>query len=206
MVSQHCAYWWPGSLAPGYPYPQYWLLMMCPWISSCLWVLHSEAWPRSHDSVCLAPNHNLYQWWLTHWGQDKMATMFQTTFPYVFHWIKMFEFRLRFHWSLFLRFVLTYSSIGSDTWLGTDQATSHYLNQWWLFHWRIYTSLGLDEFWWHKVSMIHNELNIYLHCISHSIYEVLIMQSRVINANINIDCLVQMGCNSRALTLTFVIH
>ena len=24
-------------------------------------------------------------------------------------------------------------------------ATSHYLNQWWLDHWRIYTSLGLNE-------------------------------------------------------------
>ena len=26
-----------------------------------------------------------------------------------------------------------------------DQATSHYLNQWWLIHWRIYASLGLNE-------------------------------------------------------------
>ena len=26
------------------------------------------------------------------------------------------------------------------------QATSHYLNQWWLFYWRIYASLGLNEF------------------------------------------------------------
>ena len=26
-----------------------------------------------------------------------------------------------------------------------DQATSHYLNQWWLVYWRIYASLGLNE-------------------------------------------------------------
>ena len=26
-----------------------------------------------------------------------------------------------------------------------DQATSHYLNQWWLNYWRIYASLGLNE-------------------------------------------------------------
>ena len=28
---------------------------------------------------------------------------------------------------------------------GADQATSHYLNQWWLVYWRIYTSRGLNE-------------------------------------------------------------
>ena len=26
-----------------------------------------------------------------------------------------------------------------------DQATSHYLNQWWLVYWGIYVSLGLNE-------------------------------------------------------------
>ena len=26
-----------------------------------------------------------------------------------------------------------------------DQATSHYLNHWWLVYWRIFTSLGLNE-------------------------------------------------------------
>ena len=30
-------------------------------------------------------------------------------------------------------------------WLGTDQATSHYLNQWWLGYWLIYASLVLNE-------------------------------------------------------------
>ena len=30
-------------------------------------------------------------------------------------------------------------------WLGADQATSHYLDQWWLINWRIYASLGLNE-------------------------------------------------------------
>ena len=27
----------------------------------------------------------------------------------------------------------------------TDQATSHFLDQWWLYYWRIYASLGLNE-------------------------------------------------------------
>ena len=41
---------------------------------------------------------------LTHWGQDKMAPILQTTFANEFSWIRMYEFCLRFHWSWFLRF------------------------------------------------------------------------------------------------------
>ena len=44
---------------------------------------------------------------LTHWGRDKMAAIFQTTFPNGFSWMKMYDFRLTFHWSLFLRVQLT---------------------------------------------------------------------------------------------------
>ena len=38
---------------------------------------------------------------LTHWGRDKMAAISQTTDSHVFSWIKMNEFRLKFHRSLF---------------------------------------------------------------------------------------------------------
>ena len=44
---------------------------------------------------------------LTHWGRDKMAAIFQTTFSNVFSSTKMYEFRLRFHWSLFPKVQLT---------------------------------------------------------------------------------------------------
>ena len=44
---------------------------------------------------------------LTHWGRDKMDVISQTTFSSAFSWMKMFEFRLKFHWSLFLRIQLT---------------------------------------------------------------------------------------------------
>ena len=40
---------------------------------------------------------------LTHWGRDKMAAIFQTTFSNGFSGMKMYEFRLTFHWGLFLR-------------------------------------------------------------------------------------------------------
>ena len=44
---------------------------------------------------------------LTHWSWDKMAAFSQTTFSNAFSSMKMFEFRLQFHWSLFLRVQLT---------------------------------------------------------------------------------------------------
>ena len=39
--------------------------------------------------------------------RDKMAAIFQTTFWNAFSWMKMYQFRLRFHWSLFPRVKLT---------------------------------------------------------------------------------------------------
>ena len=44
---------------------------------------------------------------LTHWGWDKMAAIFQTTFSNAFSSMKIYEFRLKLHWSLFLRVQLT---------------------------------------------------------------------------------------------------
>ena len=44
---------------------------------------------------------------LTHWGRDEMNNISQTTFSNVFSSMKMFEFRLKFHWSLFPRVQLT---------------------------------------------------------------------------------------------------
>ena len=74
-----------------------------------------------------------------------MAAVFQTTFLNGFSWIKIYEFRLKFLWSLFLGAQLTIYQHWFRKWLGADQATSHYLNQWWLIYWRIYASLGLIE-------------------------------------------------------------
>ena len=39
---------------------------------------------------------------LTHWGRDKMAAISQTTISKSFSWMKIYEFSLKFHWSLFL--------------------------------------------------------------------------------------------------------
>ena len=87
---------------------------------------------------------------LTHWGRDKMDAILQTTFSTAFSWMKMFEFQLIFHWSLFLRVQLTIFQHWFSYWLGAVQAKSHYLNQCWLVYRRICVSLGLNELidWW----------------------------------------------------------
>ena len=35
---------------------------------------------------------------LTHWGRDKMGTVFNTTLSNAFSWMKIYQFRLWFHW------------------------------------------------------------------------------------------------------------
>ena len=61
-------------------------------------------------------NGGLFYWYiyaslglddLTHWGRDKMDAIYQTTFSNAISWMKMYQFRLRFHWSLFPRVKLT---------------------------------------------------------------------------------------------------
>ena len=76
---------------------------------------------------------------LTHWVWDKMAAIFQTTLSNAFSWMKMYEFWLRFHLSLFLRV----------------QVASHYLDQWWSIYWCIYTSFGIRPRW------VNNDNNIF---------------------------------------------
>ena len=82
---------------------------------------------------------------LTHWGRDKMDAISQTTLSNAFLRMKMLKFWLKFHCSLFLRVQLTRFQDWFRQRLGACQATSHYLNQWWLVYWRIYASLGLNE-------------------------------------------------------------
>ena len=73
--------------------------------------------PQPGKSQCLQTSimrrhkviHWVYRFVKTHWGRDIMAAIFQTTFSNGFSWMKMFEFRLKFHWSLFLRVQLRIS-------------------------------------------------------------------------------------------------
>ena len=63
---------------------------------------------------------------------------------YFLEW-KCMNFDQDFSWNVFLMFELSIFPHWFRSWLGTDQATTHYLNQWWLEYRRIYASLGLNE-------------------------------------------------------------
>ena len=93
-------------------------------------------------------NHCPYS--LTHWGRDKMAADSQTTLSNPFSWMKILWFRFRFQWSLFLRVQLTIIQHWFRLWLGAGQATSHYLNQWWLI---LLTHICVTRPQWVKVIM-----------------------------------------------------
>ena len=80
-----------------------------------------------------------------HWGWYKMAAILQMTFSNAFSWMKMYKFRLRFHWGLFQMVQITIFQHSFGEWLGANQATSHFLKQWMLVYWCIYASLGLHE-------------------------------------------------------------
>ena len=73
---------------------------------------HSCWWPGDVRSQVIS-RHGIdlifpeYSVALTHWGRDKMTAISQTTSLNAFSWMKMYEFRLRFHWSLFLSVQLT---------------------------------------------------------------------------------------------------
>ena len=78
--------------------------------SSCngSWPVCHQAimWPKTELLSVELPGKNLCDI-LTHWGRDKMAAVSQTTLSNAFSWMKMFEFWLKFHWSLFLKVQLT---------------------------------------------------------------------------------------------------
>ena len=83
------------------------------------WVnLHGMKWPFNADityadglatqepkaSITMALPHSarsISGFKLRYWGPDKIAAVFQMTFSNAFSWMKMHEFRFRFHWSLF---------------------------------------------------------------------------------------------------------
>ena len=67
---------------------------------------------------------------LTHWGRDKMANNLQT-FSKIFSRMKMLEFWFKFHWNLFPRVWLNIYLHHFRLQPSIEQATSHYLNQWW---------------------------------------------------------------------------
>ena len=83
-------------------------------------------------------------WFVKHRSREKMAAIFQMTITNAFSWMKMHTFRLRFHWSLFPRVQLTIFQHWFRWWVGSNQETRHYLNQWWSDYRPIYAPRDLN--------------------------------------------------------------
>ena len=77
--------------------------------TSRLWIIgpYAGKLPVTRGVPAPSPVNSLDKGPLTHWGRNKMDAISQTTFSSTFSWIKMLEFRLKFHWRLFLRVELT---------------------------------------------------------------------------------------------------
>ena len=74
--------------------------------SECFIEIHAFSFKEMHLKMsegCCALKDIRPKPILTHWGRDKMDAISQTTFLSAFSWMKIFEFRLKFHWGLFLR-------------------------------------------------------------------------------------------------------
>ena len=91
---------------------------------------------------------------LTYWGRDEVSGIIQTTLSNVFSWIKMFEFRIQFDWSLFPRVQLKQYSIGSDNDLVPNRRQAIIWTNDGLSWWRICVSLGLNESMFHVMEHI----------------------------------------------------
>ena len=83
-----------------------------------------------------------------------MAAIFQT-FWNGFSSMKMYESLSKFCWSLFFEVQFTIFQHWFTWWIDADQATSHYLNQWYLVYPCIYASFGLNKLMW---AMSFNEM------------------------------------------------
>ena len=82
--------------------------------------------------ILYAPNftNNIMTVALAYSGRDETGNISQTTFSNVFSSMKIFEFRLTFHW----RFLLwVQSTIFYLSWPGAVQTTSHYLYIMWQY-------------------------------------------------------------------------
>ena len=106
ILAQHSSIVMPGVSSNPHPVFQssrFWVAVTVSFsIYSQLRVIHSDVSGFGAGCPC-----RVLCCGLTHWGRDKMDAVSQTTLSKAFSWMKMLEFRLRFHWSFFLRVQLT---------------------------------------------------------------------------------------------------
>ena len=92
----------------------------------CAWQMILRIEMVQIDAMCL-----LYEkkpLLLIHIRLDKMAAISQTIFCAAFSWMKSFVFWLNVHWSLFLNVQSTITQHWLRSWLGVEEASSHFQN------------------------------------------------------------------------------
>ena len=90
----------------------------------------------NHTPQCSIQNRNAHISVLNGalWDMEQVhsgTSIFQTTFWNGFSSMEMYEFRLRFHWSLFPWVQLIIFQHWFRKWVSAGQATRHYRKQWW---------------------------------------------------------------------------
>ena len=66
------------------------------YVSNYLSQFHVDVHPNPCDESNIG-----FVYLLNHWGRNKMAAKFHATFSNVFCWMKIYKFRIRFHWKFF---------------------------------------------------------------------------------------------------------
>ena len=96
--------------------------------------------PLTHSEIC----DGFWSNDLTHWGRDKMAAIFQTTYSNAFVRMTMYKFLLIFHWSWAQGSNWQYPRIGSNNGLAPARRRAIIWINVGMFYWRMSASLGLS--------------------------------------------------------------
>ena len=92
-------------------------------------------------------SEHFFSYSLLHWGQENVAAIFPMTFSNAFCWMKMFQFRTKYHWNLFMRVHLIENTPALVQIMGLHQKLLQAII--WIsdgiVYGRIYASLDLDE-------------------------------------------------------------
>ena len=92
-------------------------------------------------------SEHFFSYSLLHWGQENVDAIFPMTFSNAFCWMKMFQFRTKYHWNLFMRVHLienTPALVQIMAWHQKLLPAIIWISDG-IVYGRIYASLDLDE-------------------------------------------------------------
>ena len=115
--------------------PSHYLSQCWPRSRSLYGVISPQEGPYGKRNRCVSTcpffwNETLNSRLFTHLSRDKMANSLHT-FSNVLSWMKIFLLWFKYHWNSLPMVQLKMIQHHFRKWLGANQVTSHYLNQWW---------------------------------------------------------------------------